>query len=169
MLPEVNIEGLTHKMEKTRKTAHTYNKEFQGYYGQIRDAIVVEVTWLGYFEPYTTRMSNSFVGIMMLNNGQPTIAEENELLLFEVRVLEPTRTISEKIISLIRFSYSENPIKDLKNKIRHTYGLHQLLQQTEFLIFLNSPAFEEMLLKVASDDAISFKNNNKWLKNHPSH
>ena len=26
-----------------------------------------------------------------------------------------------------------------------------------------------MLLKVAQDDVISFKNNNEWLKNHPIH
>lgn len=28
--------------------------------------------------------------------------------------------------------------------------------------------FEEMLLKVANDDVMSFKNNNKWLLNHAS-
>lgn len=53
-------------------------------------------------------------------------------------------------------------------KIRHTYDLHQLLQQDEFLKFFQSAAFEEMLLKVASDDVLSFRNNNKWLENHPS-
>ncbi|MDO1449640.1 nucleotidyl transferase AbiEii/AbiGii toxin family protein [Rhodocytophaga aerolata] len=167
VLPEVTIEGLTHKMGMNRKTAHSYNKEFQGNYGQVRDAIVLEATWLGYFEPYTTRKINSFVGSMMLNNGQPAITKENELMPFEVRVLDPTRTLCEKIMSLVRFSYGESPIEDLKKKIRHTYDLHQLLQQAEFLDFFNSPAFDEMLLKVANDDIVSFKNNNQWLKYHP--
>ncbi len=71
-------------------------------------------------------------------------------------------------MSLVRFSYGENPIEDLKQKIRHTYDLHQLLQQKEFSDFFNSSAFENMLLKVANDDVASFKNNNKWLENHPS-
>lgn len=71
-------------------------------------------------------------------------------------------------MSLVRFSYAEEPMDDLKKKIRHTYDLHQLLQQKEFLDFFHSPEFEVMLLTVANDDIVSFKNNNKWLENHPS-
>lgn len=168
VLPEVNIDGLTQKMGMNRKTAHTYNKEFKGSYGQVRDAIVLEATWLGYHEPYTTKSIVSFVGQMMLNNKQSDIAKENGILPFELLVLEPIRTICEKIMSLVRFSYSENSLDDLKKKIRHTYDLHQLLKQKEFLDFFHSTDFEEMLLKVANDDIASFKNNNKWLIHHPS-
>ena len=57
---------------------------------------------------------------MMLNNGQVSVAEANGLMPFEVRVLDPTRTLCEKIMSLVRFSYRENPIEDLRKKIRHT-------------------------------------------------
>ncbi len=168
VLPEVEIKEITHKMGMNRKTAHSYNKVFEGNYGQVRDVIILESTWLGYYEPYTNRIINSFVGEMMLNNGQTDIAEANGIKPFEVRVLEPIRTLCEKIMSLVRFSYGANPIDALKRKIRHTYDLHQLLQQKEFSDFLNSPAFDEMLLKVASDDVISFRNNNKWLANHPN-
>ena len=168
VLPEIEIAGLTHKMGMNRKTAHSYNKEFQGNYGQVRDAIVVEATWLGYFEPYTTKSVCSFVGQMMIDTGQTEIASENNLLPFDVLVLEPIRTICEKIMSLVRFSYTKNPIQDLKNKIRHVYDLHLLLSKEEFLTFFNSKQFDKMLLKVAQDDVISFKNNNKWLKNHPA-
>jgi Nucleotidyl transferase AbiEii toxin, Type IV TA system len=168
VLPEVEIPELTQKMGMNRKTAHTYAKEFKGNYGQVRDVIVVEATWLGYFEPYTTKTISSFVGTMMLNNGQQDIAEANGLLPFELLVLEPTRTICEKIMSLVRFSYGENPIDDLKKKVRHTYDLHQLLQQKEFSNFFDSTAFEEMLLKVANDDVASYKNSNEWLIHHPN-
>ncbi|MGY5848502.1 nucleotidyl transferase AbiEii/AbiGii toxin family protein [Salegentibacter sp. HM20] len=168
VLPEINVEGLTKKMGMNRKTAHSYTKEFQGDYGQVRDAIVVEATWLGYFEPYTRKEISSFVGEMMVKNNQTEIAEENGLLPFEVLVLEPTRTICEKIMSLVRFSYTDEPIEDLKKKIRHLYDIHQLLLKKEFLDFFNSPLFEEMLLKVANDDVVSYKNNNDWLKLHPS-
>ncbi|MBF2709555.1 nucleotidyl transferase AbiEii/AbiGii toxin family protein [Flavobacterium soyangense] len=168
VLAEVEIATITHKVGMIRKTAHTYNKEFEGNYGQVRDVIVLESTWLGYYEPYTNRMLHSFIGEMMINNGQSDIAEANGLLPFEVRVLEPTRTLCEKIMSLVRFSYGENPMDDLKNKIRHTYDLHQLLQQKEFSDFFKSPAFDEMLVRVATDDVTSFRNNNKWLANHPN-
>ncbi|MCS4436187.1 nucleotidyl transferase AbiEii/AbiGii toxin family protein [Aquiflexum gelatinilyticum] len=168
VLPEVNIKGVTHKMGMNRKTAHAYNREFRGDFGQVRDAIVVESTWLGYHEPYTTKSIVSFVGQMMMDNNQSDFAKENGLLPFDLLVLEPIRTICEKIMSLVRFSYTENPIEDLKKKIRHTYDLHQLLQQAEFSKFLHSEAFDSMLLKVANDDVASFKNNNKWLIYHPN-
>jgi hypothetical protein len=168
VLPEVPIEGITHKRGMNRKTAHAYNKEFKGSYGQVRDVIILESTWLGNYEPYTTKSIVSFVGQMMLNNRQVEIAEENGLLPFELLALEPIRTICEKIMSLVRFSYTQNPIEDLKKKIRHTYDLHQLLKQDEFSEFFNSPAFDEMMMKVANDDVASFRNNNRWLIHHPN-
>lgn len=168
VLPEVEIEGITQKMGMNRKTAHSYSKVFKGDYGQVRDVIVLESTWFGYYEPYTTKSIVSFVGNMMLNNGQTDIAKENGMLPFDLLVLEPIRTICEKIMGLVRFSYGENPMDDLKKKIRHTYDLHQLLKQKEFSEFFHSTAFDEMLLKVANDDVASFKNNNKWLIYHPN-
>ncbi len=155
-------------MGMNRKTAHSYTKEFQGDYGQVRDVIVVEATWLGYHEPYAQRELISLVGEMMRNNGQDTIALEYGLQSFNIQVLEPIRTLCEKIMSLVRFSYGENPMHELKQKIRHTYDLHQLLQQEEFSDFFNSAAFDDMLLKVANDDIASFKNNNQWLIHHPN-
>ncbi|MBK6825127.1 MAG: nucleotidyl transferase AbiEii/AbiGii toxin family protein [Saprospiraceae bacterium] len=168
LLPEVTIEGITHKMGMIRKTAHSYNKEFKDDYGQVRDVIILESTWLGNYEPYTTKSIVSFVGQMMLDNKQSDIAKEYGLVPFDLLALEPIRTICEKIMSLVRFSYGENPIEDLKKKIRHTYDLNQLLKQKRFSDFLDSSAFEEMLIKVANDDVISYKNNNTWLIHHPS-
>lgn len=168
VLPEVAIAGVTQKKGMNRRTAHSYAKEFQGNYGQVRDVIIIEATWLGYFKPYAVRPVISFVGNMMLNNGQSDIATEMNLLPFDILVLEPTRTICEKIMSLVRFSYGEEPANDLKKKVRHTYDLHQLLQQKVFSDFFISSAFEEMLIKVANDDVVSYKNSNEWLKRHPN-
>ena len=105
---------------------------------------------------------------MMMNTGQEKIAEEYGMLPFDVQVLEPKRTLCEKIMSLVRFSYSENPIEDLKKKIRHTYDLHQLLTDEELAAFFLSDEFERMLIKVANDDLESFRNNNEWLQYHPN-
>jgi hypothetical protein len=167
-LPEIKDYDLTHKRGMIRKTAHKYKKEFKGDYGQVRDVVVVEATWFGHHEPFTTKMVNSFIGEMMLSNGQEGIAEEYNLLPFEVKVLEPTRTICEKIMSLVRFSYTDDPIKDLRNKIRHTYDLHFLLKEERLSKYFDSEEFTKLFLKVANDDIESFKNNNVWLNNHPN-
>ncbi len=168
VLPEVRMDGITHKRGMNRKTAHAYNKTFQNDYEQVRDLIILESTWFGYYEPYTTKSIVSFVGQMIIDNKQADLAREHGLLPFEVLVLEPTRTLCEKIMSLVRFSYGIEPIADLKKKIRHTYDLHQLLKQDALKAFLHSKAFDKMLLKVARDDVASFKNNNKWLIHHPA-
>lgn len=168
VLPEVEISNVTRKMGMNRKTAHSYTKEFKGDYGQIRDVIVVEASWLGYYEPYTTKKVSSFIYEMMMNAGQEKLAAENGMHPFEVQVLEPKRTLCEKIMSLVRFSYTKNPINDLKNKVRHTYDLYQMLNDNELSIFFESNEFDKMLVKVANDDVKSFKNNNTWLQHHPT-
>jgi hypothetical protein len=166
-LPEVAVTNITQKMGMNRKTAHTYSKEFQGNYGQIRDVIIVEASWLGYYEPYEQKNVRTFISEMMLRNGQENLIEEFQLQEFPVNVLKPERTFCEKIMSLVRFSYSEDYIADLKSKIRHTYDLHQMLQQKEILDFFESEDFERMLNKVGQDDVVSYKNDNEWLKFHP--
>lgn len=168
VLPEIQIDEITNKKGMIRKTAHTYAKEFNGNYGQVRDVIIVEASWLGYSEPHSIRSICSFIYEMMQKTGQQSLAEEYGLLPFKLLVLDPKRTMCEKIMSLVRFSYTEDPIENLKKKIRHCYDLHQLLQEKDLLEFFNSQHFDEMLLKVANDDVVSFKNNNAWLKYHPS-
>ena len=167
VIPEIEVEGVTHKMGMNRKTAHAYNKVFDGKFGQVRDVIIIEATWLGHFEPFIQKTISCYIYEMMMTIGQEELAEEYGLLPFEVLVLDVKRTLCEKIMSLVRFSYTDQPITDLNNKIRHTYDIYQLLQNKEINEFFLSAAFDEMLLKVAQDDVVSFKNNNEWLKYHP--
>lgn len=68
----------------------------------------------------------------------------------------------------MRFSQTQEPITDLRNKIRHTYDIHLMLKDENLKSFFQSDNFETMLLLVANDDITSFKNNNKWLANHPA-
>lgn len=166
-LPEVEIDGITNKKGMIRKTAHSYSKNFNGEFGQVRDLIILESSWLGSSEPLVTAMISSFVYQMMNARGQQTLAEEYGLLQFEVPMLSPTRTVCEKIMSLVRFSYTETPVADLRNKIRHIYDLHQLLKQDDINDFFDCVEFDQMLDKVAEDDKISFRNNKDWLSSHP--
>jgi len=164
---EVKIQGITNKMGMIRKIAYNHPKIFKGDYGQVRDAIIIEATWLGYFEPYSKKVLNSYIYDMMIATGQKVLAEEYNLLPFEVLVLDSRRTLCEKIMSLVRFSHTEQPITDLNAKIRHVYDMHQLLKDETVQNFFDSDDFDAMLQKVAHDDVQSFKNNNDWLRYHP--
>lgn len=164
---EEDIEGITNKMGMIRKVAYNYPKAFKGNFGQVRDRIIIEASWLGDFEPYTTQTITTYIQDMMLANKQDALIEEYKLTPFKVFVLDAKRTLCEKIMSLVRFSHTETPIVDLNNKIRHVYDINQLLKNEDIKTFFNSDAFYDMLLKVAQDDVASFKNNNTWLNNHP--
>ncbi|MGI6319737.1 MAG: nucleotidyl transferase AbiEii/AbiGii toxin family protein [Bacteroidales bacterium] len=167
ILPETDIEGITNKVGIIRKTAHNYSRIFSGHFGQVRDIIIVESSWLGNFEPYTKANISSFIYDMMLKNNHKQLIDEYEINPFEVLVLSPKRTLCEKIMSLVRFSQTQEPIIDIQNKIRHTYDIHMMLKDENLKSFFNSTEFEAMLLRVANDDVISYKNNNSWLSNHP--
>ncbi len=168
VLPEIEVEGITNKLGMIRKTAHSYTKTFDGNFGQVRDFIIVESTWLGNSEPNTSETVNTFIYDMMVQNEQLEVAKEYGMKPFEVRTLSIERTLCEKIMSLVRFSQTEDPLSNLKLKIRHTYDIHMILQNNDLDRFFKSNNFDEMLLIVAHDDVISFKNNNNWLENHPS-
>jgi hypothetical protein len=167
VLSEINLEGVTNKRGMIRKVAFEYPITFKGDFGQVRKQIIVEATWLGRFEPYHQQNISSYVFEMMKEVGQLSVAEEYDLLPFEVNVLDARRTICEKIMSLVRFSYGEDAIADLKAKIRHTYDIHQLLKDKEVELFFSSSAFDEMLVLVGQDDVASFKTKNEWLEKHP--
>ena len=164
---EVDIDGITNKMGMIRKIAYNYPKIFEGDFGQVRDTIIVEATWLGHFEPYIKKVVNTYIYEMMVDSNQTKLAETYGLLPFEVLVLDVKRTLCEKIMSLVRFSHTKNPIEDLNNKIRHVYDIHQLLKDETVLGFFNSGSFDKMVLRGTHDYTQSFKNNNDLLKYHP--
>jgi len=167
-IPEIEIEGITNKKGMIRKTAHNYPKIFEGLFGQIRDNLIVEATWLGSFEPFEKGKVSSLIYDMIIETNQQQIADEYALNPFEVNVLSPKRTFCEKIMSLVRFSYTVNPIEDLNNKIRHIYDLNRMLKNKEINEFFNSQEFDKLLVIVANDDMLSFKSDNEWLQNHPT-
>jgi len=104
----------------------------------------------------------------MLETKQEQLVKTYGLLPFKVLALDVKRTLCEKIMSLVRFSSTANPIDDLNKKIRHTYDINQLLKDKNILKYFNTSDFDKMLIKVAQDDVISFKNNNTYLKVHPA-
>ncbi len=167
-LPEIEIEGLTRKMGMNRKTAHSYPQMFDGRFGQVRNVIVIEATWYGCYEPFTTQLLSSYIYDMMVEKGQQKMIEEFSLQPFQVSVLHVNRTLCEKIMSLVRFCYTENPMDDLRMKIRHVYDLHKMLENQELSSFFDFDEFADVILKVARDDVESFRNNNEWLTHHPA-
>ena len=167
IMPEIEIDGITNKMGMIRKTAHQYNRQnFQGSFGQVREQIIIEASWLGSSEPYANGEVTCYIADMMRATGQDQMIEQYNLQPFSVKVLSIERTLCEKIMGLVRFSQTEQPFIDLANKVRHIYDLHMILKKTEISNYFNSPAFYDLLISVGKNDMVSYRNNNYWLKNH---
>lgn len=167
VMPEIEIKGVTNKLGMIRKTAHEYPIGFSGKFGQVRDKVILESSTLGHYEPFHEQTINSFIYDMMKSTNQNELIADYRLEPFTVQVLDVKRTVCEKILSLVRFSYSENPIPDLKLKIRHLYDLHRILGLEEIKTFISSPDFELMINRVGQDDVSGYRNNNGWLNYHP--
>jgi hypothetical protein len=103
----------------------------------------------------------------MVNTGQQELVAEYGLEPFTIKVLDIRRTFCEKIMSLVRFSYDEDPIESLRNKIRHCYDLYFMLKNDEVKAFFESDDFLQMMAQVGQDDVESYVNRNEWLRNHP--
>ncbi len=168
VMPEINLPERTNKKGNIRKTVHQYKKMFEGNFGQVREYIVFEATWLGDSDPHTTETISSYVYEMMHNQGQSELIEEYRMYPFKLQVLSKEKTLCEKIMSLVRFSQKEDPYTDLADKIRHIYDIHMMLKNVDVNNFFESIRFNQMLVEVGKDDFVSFKNNNEWLRNHPA-
>ena len=130
------------KMGSLRKIVYSYPKVgVKGNYGQVRENISLEVSHLGNIEPNATKPICSLIAEYIKTTSNTGLIKQFGLEDFEVKTLSIERTFCEKIISLVRFSYSENPIEDLSAKVRHTYDLHQLLQLETVQKFANSVEF----------------------------
>ncbi|MBL7893618.1 MAG: nucleotidyl transferase AbiEii/AbiGii toxin family protein [Bacteroidia bacterium] len=169
IMPEIELVGTTNKMGQIRKTVHEYSKAgFAGVFGQVREFVILEASWLGNFEPSTDEEVSCYITDLMTATKQDALIVQYNMKPFTVRVLSKERTFCEKIMSLVRFSQTQDPYYDLANKIRHIYDIHMMLKNKEIKTFFESPEFDKMMTTVGKDDVIGLKNNKEWLTNHPS-
>lgn len=167
ILPEKHIVGITSKYGNFRKTAHEFDKVFDDDYGQVRQDIILEVSSLGNHEPHTYETVSSYITEMMLDQDQNKAIDKYDLAPFTVQVLSKSRTLCEKMMSLVRFSRSENPYKELANKIRHIYDIHALINDPDTKAFFESDEFDTMINSVGQDDVMTYRSGTDWLKHHP--
>lgn len=156
------------KLGSLRKIVYSYPKiGMQGIYGQVREHITLEVSHLGNFEPNSMQSICTLIADYIKTTANSELITQFGLEDFKVRTLAVERTFCEKIISLVRFSHTENPLEDLSQKVRHTYDLHQLLQLKDIQNFVFSQEFDSMLLQVGKDDDKTIPNDKNWLYKHP--
>ena len=81
---------------------------------------------------------------------------------FEVNVLDKRRTLTEKLVSLLRCSLADSYLPELTAKIRHFYDLHFLLNDAETQDYLKSDAFKSDFNNLFAQDQQRFDKPEGW-------
>lgn len=153
-------EILTHQTSKGsqfRKTLYEYPKIKEGLFGHANENIIIELNSFAMPHPFGKKTIVSYIGAFLADKDVESI---NAFALepFEVNVLDYRRTFCEKLSAVARASYeSDKNLSELKEKIRHFYDIHYLMQEENIVNFLDSNAFVEMIKAVRSDDTKQFQ------------
>lgn len=123
--------------------------------------LLVEINSFGNPYPYEKVLITSFVEQFLKAIGRTDILVQYAMQPFELNVLDKRRTMLEKIVSLLRFSFSEGQ-KDLPAKIRHFYDLHFLSQDASCQSYLLSQQFRDDLLDLYQHDQQEFSQPESW-------
>lgn len=165
-LTETVIPGLTSKGSHYHKAFYTYPRVVENLpSGAIKAGqILVEINSFANPYPFEMRELRSLLTDFLLMTHNETIIEEYDMQPFTVAVLDKRRTLTEKLVSLIRDSLATDYIPQLRNKIRHFYDLHFLLQDAEVAEYLKSPTFKDDFNTLLLHDQSQFIKPEGWQK-----
>lgn len=161
---EVPRKGITSKGSRFRKSVYRYPAPDHDTRTGNSDSntLIIEINSFANPYPFVSRKIQSFTGIYLEQMGKTELIEAWELLPFDVNVLDKRRTLIEKLVSLIRFSFDANPEVALSAKIRHFYDIYFLLLDTQCREFADSENFLLDLRQVLKDDQDTFDDPIGW-------
>ena len=164
-LEETKVEGVTSKGSRFRKSVYEYKETDMSKTGKaISNSIIVEINSFANPFPYSKENIQSLIGEYLNKENQADLINKYGLEEFKVNVLDRKRTLVEKLVSLIRFSFSEDPATGLSEKIRHFYDLYYLEDDSECNSYINSDMFVSDLKEIISHDRITFDEPKGWTK-----
>lgn len=165
-LKEVQVDGVTSKGSRFYKAVYAYPNILKQ---KTKTAIssgnlLVEVNSFANPYPYETKSITSFMELFLNKTGNHDLIEENNLQPFKVNVLDKRRTMIEKLVSLIRFSFSENPAVAIASKIRHFYDLYFLANDPDCAGYLSSHNFKKDFDELYAHDQEMFAEPTNWVE-----
>lgn len=128
--------------------------------GIAQKRMILEISAFANPFPYEVRHIYSFIAqyLQFINRGD--VIERYQLQSFMLNVLDFRRTLVEKLISLIRFSFGDT--RSLQGKIRHFYDLYYLMKTSECQQYVTSQAFQTDIAELLSHDQQSFSTPDGW-------
>lgn len=124
--------------------------------------IIIEINSFANPYPYAKQTITSFIADFLNVINRKEAVEEYGLQPFSINVLDKSRTMVEKLVSLIRFSFDEDPTKSITSKIRHFYDLHFLVNNDQCKVYLHSDNFKSDFAEIYAHDQQTFDAPSGW-------
>lgn len=158
-LKELQIEGVTSKGSRFRKSVFEYATTEKG---NANNKLIVEINSFANPFPFKKLAIQSMVFYFLMQTGNEKYIEQYNLQPFGVNVLSKEQTLLEKMVSLIRFSFKENTVESISEKIRHFYDLYYLMKNPECAEFVASDSFKKQFNAILEHDREMFEEPKGW-------
>lgn len=158
-LKELQMEGVTSKGSRFRKSVFEYVTTEKD---NANNKLIVEVNSFANPFPYQRLTIQSMVLDFLMQTSNEKYIEQYNLQSFEVNVLSKAQTLLEKLVSLIRFSFMENAVESISEKIRHFYDLYYLMKDPKCIAFVASDTFKKQFDAILQHDREMFEEPTGW-------
>ncbi len=158
-LTEVNLEGVTSKGSRFRKSVFEYSSIDKQY---KNNRLIVEINSFANPFPYQQCTIKSFIYDFLKATNNEKYIEKYSLQTFAINVLKKEQTLLEKLVSLIRFSFDKNFVQSISSKIRHFYDLYYLMSDPKCNEFVKSTDFKKRFLEILEHDKEIFDEPENW-------
>lgn len=156
------VEGLTSKGSRYRKELFAYPSIYNSSNSIITQWLTLELNSFANPYPFETVTIESFIGAFMRDQGLSDLIEQYGMTPFLLNVLDKKRTLTEKIVSLVRCSMADDYLPQMQRKIRHFYDLHFLLRNPDCSAYLQSQDFRNDFASLLKEDQQRFSKPDGW-------
>jgi hypothetical protein len=162
-LEEKVVQGITSKGSRFYKALYQYQNLVAPTLSAVKTGqLLIEINTYANPYPYIKQDISSFMADYFTAINRQDMIEQYDLKPFSINVLDKRRTIVEKLISLIRFSFEDDVVKSVASKIRHFYDLYYLANDKECAKYLQSSEFQKDLSELLIHDQQEFDRPKGW-------
>jgi predicted nucleotidyltransferase component of viral defense system len=158
-LTELQMDGITSKGSRFRKSVFEYITSEKA---NANNKLIIEINSFANPFPFQRLTIKSMVFDFLTQTKNEKYIEQYNLQSIEVNVLSKEQTILEKMVSLIRFSFKENTVESISEKIRHFYDLFYLMKNPECIEFVASDSFKKQFNAILQHDREMFEEPTGW-------
>ena len=162
-LEEKVVQGVTSKGSRFYKALYQYQNLVAPTLSAVKTGqLLIEINTYANPYPYIKQDISSFMADYFTAINRQDMIEQYDLKPFSINVLDKRRTIVEKLISLIRFSFEDDVVKAVSSKIRHFYDLYYLTNDKECTKYLQSSEFQKDISELLIHDQQVFDSPKGW-------